>query len=1078
MTRFFSASYRFFKWTTFTVAVVACALGFYLYQNLNNEIRSYVEKKFASHYDDLLVSVRSARFVEGKGIEIRGFTLSERTSIYHTEEMVSIDEIMVFCTTNPTELVSGDFKVDRVVVKRLKMTATLDSTGQMNLKQLFPMPKWGNDNPEIEVQDASFLLADRHGGNVRRLLDDVDFVIKTELVPGTGAYAGRTRVQKRIQATLNCQNWEAATLTGVFDEQAQSFAAQGTISNLRIDDQLWRQFPEDYRERVKELTHLSGMASASFQFSGNAQGALNYLATIDLRDGSWSDPRIPGTIQRIRARVIASPPGVRVEKLIAYYGNGSVSASVNRSGWNPNSPVQISATLKNFNLHQGLVGLLPHSMQDSWERYQPSGTLDAAVKLDFDGSKWTPEIHANCRGTNFVFEEFPYPVTQARGKIDFKDRLLDIDLMAYAGKSRVAIVGSVMDPGPASSGPIRIRSLDPVSWDPTFEHALKAKQQTLLRIAQDFHLQGRANVDFTLVTHGDPNRKPEKSLQMEIYDASVRYEDHFDYPISDISGRISWKDGLITIEQLTGFNDSGHVTCTGTWQEVPGDKRGDLNLAFTCKDVPLDDELKAALPPSAQDGWEQLRPRGSIDHMDVRLHWPDQTGGCDLWVNAQKWERSRNLSGRAISVEPVHFPYVLDDVVGNVEFRNGQITLNQLTARHGDVRVSTNGDCYFPEDRRWQIRFRDLRVENVVIDRDLMLAVPPKLEQSLQRLQIGPMFHVDGEVVLSNPNPGRPVQMNWNVTAHMAGGQIRRGSEIDNIYGAIRFEGQSDEAGARTLGEYYVDSITYYGIPVSDIRGPFWIDETRFLMGRHVPHGQDQPPRHVTANTFGGMVNLDSQMQLAGVQPFQVDATLVGGTVGQLLIDTGQQNRAQTSGRLYGNIRLAGTLEGPHTYDGAGSMQLRDANLYQLPLAVAMLKVLNARFPDTNAFDSADVNYRVAGNYIYLDDIRLSGDALALKGEGEATLDGQIRMRFFTEFGNQSFDIPVVRTVLGEASRSLMVIDVGGTIDNPTTEQEIFPMLNQTLEQLFPAKSVRLPIGAPPVPDSPAPVRRGNSIPR
>ncbi|MBA2116029.1 hypothetical protein HOV93_32180 [Planctomycetes bacterium FF15] len=1059
------------------MAVLACALGLYLYHNLNNEIRSHVEKKFASHYSNLLVSVRSARFIEGKGIEIRGLTLAQRSSFYQSQELVSVDEIMVYCTTDPRRLASGDFQVEKIVARRPKLTATVDTDGSTNLKHLFPMPKWGDDNPAVEVFDASLLLADRRGGNVQRILDNVDFQIKTETAPGMGNFAGQARTQKRIKATLNSQNWESATLTGLIDESAQTFAAQGNIGNLRIDDHLWGLCPEEWKKHIKDLVHLEAMADTAFQVSGNSSGLTNYLATIDVRDGTWSDPRIPGTVERIQGRVIASPPGIRIEKLIAYYENGSVSASLSRTGWQANSPVHVSATLKNITLHQGLASMLPSGMQKSWKRYQPSGTLDASVKLDFDGQKWLPEIHANCRGTNFVFEEFPYPVTDARGKIDFKDRLLDIDLLAHAGKSRIAIVGSVMDPGPNSSGPIRVRSLDPVHWDSTFEHALYAAQEDVCNVAREFHLQGAANVDFTIVTHSKPEMKPDKSLRMEIIDASVKYE-KFPYPISKINGQIVWKDGVVTIEHLQGYNDSGHITCRGTWQEVPGDKRGNLNLKFACKDVPLDDELKTAIPESAQQGWDQLRPRGSIDHMDISLHWPNSQGDLDLWMNAQKWERSRNLSGRAVSVEPVGFPYVLDEVVGSVEFRNGQITLNQMTARHGDVRVSTNGSCFFPEDQRWQVRFEDLRIENIAVDRDLLLAVPEKLEKSLQQLQVGPLFHADGVVVLSNPNPGRPVQMNWDMTVHMAGGQIRRGAVISNIYGAIRFEGQSDESGARSFGEFQLDSVTSRGIPLSNVRGPFWIDESQFLTGRHVPHTDGQPPRHVTANAFGGVILIDSRMQLAGTQPFQTDVTLANGTVGQMLIDLGQQNRGQTSGRLFGNISMTGTLEGTHTYDGTGSLQLRDANMYQLPLAVAMLNVLNARFPDTNAFNSADIKYRVAGNYVYLDDMRLSGEALALKGNGEVNLDGQISMRFYTEFGNQTFDVPVVRQMIGQASRNLMVIHVGGSVDNPTTEQEIFPMVNETLEQLFPARAVRLPIGAPPSSQSPAGIRRGNSIPR
>lgn len=1075
MQRFFRVSWNCLRWSAFTAVIVACALGLYLYHNLNHEIRAYVERKIAGHYQHLVVSVRSARFVEGKGIEIRGLTLSDRSSHYQSQELVSVDEIMVYCTTDPRRLAGGEFEVQRIVAKRARLTASIDTAGKTNLQHLFPLPHWSEADSDIEIVDASLLLADHQGGNVRRILEDIDLQIKSSRAPGRGAYAGQVRPQKRIKATLKNQDWEAATITGIVDEEAQSFALQGSLNHLRIDSQFWEQIPSSWRPATHALTNLKAIADVAFQASGDTKGLSHYLCTVDLKDGSWNDPRLPSNIERIGARIVVSPPGVQVERLVAMYEKGSITGSMTRQGWQANSPMQIAATLKNVNLHQGLAGLLPQAMQRNWNRYQPSGTIDAAVRLTFDGHAWTPEIQANCRGTNFVFEEFPYPVSQARGKIHFKDRKLEVDLIARAGSARISVSGNVTDPGPEGRGPVRIRSLDPVRWDQTLERALQVAQEEVCDVVRDFHIEGHAHFDFMLLSDGLPETEPEHKLRIEIVDAATRYEG-FPYPISKIRGPIVWDGDVVTIEHLEGFNDSGHITCWGEWRKTPDDPRGRLNLQFACKDIPLDDELKTALPEAAQEGWEQLRPRGSVDHIDAHLHWPNPQGELDLTVNAQKWERSRNLSGRAISVEPIGFPYVLDEVVGNVEFRNGHIALQQVTARHGDVRVSTRGSCHFPDDRRWQIHFQDLRVENIAIDRDLLLAVPPKLEQALQHLQISPLLHAEGEIILSNPHPGQPLQINWDMTTHMAGGQLRRGLPISDIYGAIRFHGQADGAGARTFGEYQLDSITCRGVPVSNVRGPFWIDETQFLLGRHVPRNPDQPPRHVTANTMGGSIAVDGRLEWAGDRPFQVDATLSNGTVNQMLIDLGQPNKGQSSGSLFGHISLSGTAQGTHTYDGSGKLQLRDANMYQLPLAVAMLKVLNARFPNTNAFNAADVDFRVAGNYIYLDEMRLSGDALSLKGTGEANLDGKISMRFYTEFGNQSFNVPVIRQVLGEASRNLLVIHVGGSIDQPTTEQEIFPLVNETLEQLFPPRTVKLPLGAPPLPELPG--RRAAALPR
>ena len=570
MQRIFSVSWNCLKWTAFTAVVVACALGLYLYHNLNHEIRSYVEQKFASHYQDLLVSVRSARFVEGKGIEIRGLTLSQRSSAYHSQEIVSVDEIMVYCTTDPRRLASGDFLVEQIVARRPRLTATIDPQGRTNLQQLLPLPQWGDDSPDIEIVDASLLLADQRGGNVHRVLEDIDLQIKTEMAPGMGAYAGQKRRQKRIKATFKNQDWEAATLTGILDEEAQSFAVQGSIANLRIDDQLWEQIPTQWKSATEELVHLQAIANASFQASGDAAGLTNYLCTLDLRDGTWSDPRIPGSIDKIQARIIASPPGLRVERFVAYYDAGSVTATLSREGWHAQSPIHIAATLKNFSLHRGLARLLPQSMQRNWNRYQPSGTLDAGVRLYFDGKTWTPEIHANCRGTNFVFEEFPYPVSNARGKIDFKNKLLEVDLQANAGKARIAIVGTVRNPGPSGSGDglVRIRSLDPIQWDTTFENALYVAQAEVCEVVRDFHIEGRANLDFTFHCDPRPDVAGEKSLRIDVVDATICHE-AFPYPITKIRGPIVWKYGVVTIDRLEGLNDGGHIICQGTWRKDP-----------------------------------------------------------------------------------------------------------------------------------------------------------------------------------------------------------------------------------------------------------------------------------------------------------------------------------------------------------------------------------------------------------------------------------------------------------------------------------------------------------------------------
>src|SRR5207244_497515 len=91
----------------------------------------------------------------------------------------------------------------------------------------------------------------------------------------------------------------------------------------------------------------------------------------------------------------------------------------------------------------------------------------------------------------------------------------------------------------------------------------------------------------------------------------------------------------------------------------------------------LDETLKAAAPKDAKDAWDQVRPVGRIDgELDL-----EQTIGKGLP------KIDLTLRPRACSLKPVFFPYLLNDVGGAVRYRNDELTLQRLTARHGDAKL-------------------------------------------------------------------------------------------------------------------------------------------------------------------------------------------------------------------------------------------------------------------------------------------------------------------------------------------------------------------------------------------------------
>jgi hypothetical protein len=115
---------------------------------------------------------------------------------------------------------------------------------------------------------------------------------------------------------------------------------------------------------------------------------------------------------------------------------------------------------------------------------------------------------------------------------------------------------------------------------------------------------------------------------------------------------------------------------------------------------------------------------------------------------------------------------------------------------------------------------------------------------------------------------------------------------------------------------------------------------------------------------------------------------------------------------------------------------------------ISLLKILSIRAPDRNAFSTSSMDYRVEGEHIYFDRIDFNGDAISLLGKGEMDFQSNIRMNFHAIVGRGEIDLPLVKEVFRGASQQIMQINVDGTLQNPDTRREAFPVVKQALQQL------------------------------
>src|SRR5690606_28956876 len=139
------------------------------------------------------------------------------------------------------------------------------------------------------------------------------------------------------------------------------------------------------------------------------------------------------------------------------------------------------------------------------------------------------------------------------------------------------------------------------------------------------------------------------------------------------------------------------------------------------------------------------------------------------------------------------------------------------------------------------------------------------------------------------------------------------------------------------------------------------------VLGRDVePLEPGRAPRHITANFYGGTLEGDSWVTLGATPRYALQATLRQADLARLTSET-MAGRQQLSGKVFARMELSGQPHGQHTLRGGGNVQLRGADIYEVPLMGALLKILSVRPPDTTAFTESDIEFRIHGNHVYFD---------------------------------------------------------------------------------------------------------------
>ena len=926
---------------------------------------------------------------------------------------------------------------------------------------------------EIRIVDQTHSPAQIH-----RLTD-----VQIELEPLQQANQELTRVH------VHCVGSEI----GVFDvavlyhAQSRSFEVDAAATNIRVSPALFTLLPEIVSQKLKTVRTLTGVLDLEARVQGNLDSAMpTFMLVGSINKLAIDDTRLPVPVTRASASFLISDKQIRLKEFRGRIGEGDFDVNylqnglLNRHDWQAFGKVN----RVDFRYVEKIAGSFAKSCDRFCKDFSPEGECDVTFDLRHDGQKLHREIHGDLRKMAFRFIRFPYRVDRCSGTADWFGDTLTLNIKSDATPEPMVISGRVVNPGTDATYEIDLRVDGSLPIDEKMLVAIDAIPE-FSRVVRPFNPVGRVGGVGKIIKHV-PQGDVDKFFDVDLKGIAIRHNS-FAYPIGDINGVVKARNLDFTFDNLTGGNGNANVVCNGQWNPRTG-----LDARFLCESVAMDDQLQMALSSDLQEIWAGFRPQGTVGLMKVDMDMPIGHASPNVVVEAELKHRTQQHESN-VSIYPTWFPYEIRHLMGNIKIGNGRIEVAGISGKHARTNLSCKGAGNY-SDQSWMVKLQDLLTTSVKVDDDLLAALPTQLAPPVRQLKYQGLMNVSGEITIagfleSNTTPvvnnaqqqlgyrGVPSYLSsyptmaWDLNFAMSNAKMLVGLPIENAFGEISLIGTYDGQRAECKGEVSLDSMSIYGAQVTNVNGPIWMDNDRVAAGvladpaSAASAASNTSPlvntggskRSLTGEIYGGVAKFDAQMANDKRGRFYIQTTLADGDIRQAAADFAPSVE-DVQGHGFVAMRMGGDFANLHSYKGDGTVQLRDAKIYELPTILALFKKLNVGRSDRSAFDSSNVNFSINGSDIDFERIELVGDAVSLIGNGRANLDQEIALNFYSVVGRNRIRIPVLSELYHASSQRILWISVDGTVSNPKLSRQVLPQLNDSIRQLFQPVQPREPL--------------------
>lgn len=989
-------------------------------------------------------------------------------------QLLAVDKISL--AFSKLALATGNVLPAEITLDKPCISLLRTATGEWEIAELFKnlstgalLPKGGTAataawapaltirNAILTVQDST-LFAPRHAQVFRGVTFKLTPFTPTRYVVEGEADAGALG------------RW---TLKGQIDTQKPSVEITVSAPNLTLDRRLADTLNENIRSSWDNFLP-NGQVDLALEITYNTvkPNDLDYCAVVDCHGVDFKYVNFPYATRAVSGRVEIRSGGAKMIGLEmrtvaarCRRPDGSLDPEqpvtrLRLDGWTDGFEREAAVNLRidvgDMDLDENLKHALDKDAQRAWELFEPRGLIDGIARITRPHGLNVPEIDditILTKGIHLRFQNFPYPVENCRGELQFLGKEIHIKhLTGYHGPAEVRLRGDIFDIAGETGWDVTADA----TGVPLLQDLRAALQPSLRRVWDDYDPSGTADITWRTSRKQGFGQPEEHHVTTRCRGVSACYKE-IPYPLANLTGEIEYTGPQVFLRNLHGERGKTGVTLNGTvllpngrvgnGSHIGGGngngnggsggghgggdaiaERPGWDLEVNARNLALDDTLRTAVKSRLEETWQMFEPAGTIDLDWKSTREPGVAGRETQWCRA---------TAKGVLATYREIPYPIPRITGQVEYDGTTVTLRNLMGGEGKETVFIDGAVQLLADRPPHVNVT-IRGSEVPLDAKLIDAVPKELGDILA--SVTPSGSVDfvircdrayAERAADNEpppgaNPRFASEILYSANVLLKDSAFDVGLHVSQAQGNLLMQGEVHERQHGSMGTARFTDMKIEGKHFSNVT-------SQFIFKNHWLNLHD-----LAASAYDG--HLQGNLRV-NTENYQFDGILgiAGLDLHKFRQDTFVKEK-DVRGTLGADVRLAGVGKDVNQLHADGKLTISEGQLWDVPLFLNLMSSLNVT--RRQPFQTGTVKFVAERGEIKIKSLEFESEEVKMTGKGSMDFDGNMDLLLDAGVSVVGVpEVPLLSPLVRAVRKQLFAVEVKGPFKSPSVGARILPSI-------------------------------------